>query len=143
MESQNRNVWIIVAVIVVVLCCCTLAFAAVAVGWFTIQPFDRMWAPSLQSERSEEAFAVGDAPSLKIDNFAGNVTVRAGERDVIRVVATKKAPRIGDLGQIEIQIDEQDGGLAIRTSNPSRFTNFVGNGNFDAARRNAERASSS
>ena len=123
MESNNRTVWIIVAVVVVVLCCCALALAAVAVGWFATQPFDWIGAPSLQSERSEEAFAVGAAPSLKIDNFAGNVTVRAGERNVIRVVATKKAPRIGDLGRIEIQIDEQNGGLTIRTSKPSGFTN--------------------
>jgi DUF4097 and DUF4098 domain-containing protein YvlB len=123
MESNNRTVWIILAVIVVVLCCCALALAAAAVGWFTTQPFDWIGATSLQSERSEEAFAVGAAPSLKIDNFAGNVTVRAGERDVIRVVATKKAPRIDDLGRIEIQIDEQNGGLIIRTSRRSGFAN--------------------
>ncbi|MGD9048743.1 MAG: hypothetical protein PVF77_11880 [Anaerolineae bacterium] len=123
MESNNRTVWIIVAVIVVVLCCCALAVAVAAVGWFAAQPLDWAGVTSLQSERSEEAFVVGETPSLKIDNFAGNVTVRAGERDVIRVVATKKAPHIGDLGRIEIQIDEQDGGLAIRTSKPSGFTN--------------------
>jgi hypothetical protein len=100
-----------------------LAIAAAAVGWFTIQPLDWSGSTSLQSERSEEAFVVGDAPSLKIDNFAGNVTVHAGERGVIRVVATKKAPRVGDLGRIEIQTDEQNGGLQITTSRPSGFMN--------------------
>ncbi len=125
MESQNRNVWIIVAVIVVGLCCCALAIAAAAVGWFTIQPLYRTETTSLQSERSEGAFVVGETPSLKIDNFAGNMTVRAGERGVIRVVATKKAPRMGDLGRIEIQIDEQNGGLQIRTSRPSGSMNAV------------------
>jgi len=123
MESQNRNVWILVAVIVVGLCCCALAIAAAAVGWFTIQPLDWTGATSLRSERSEEAFVVGETPSLKIDNFAGNVTVRTGERGVIRVVATKKAPRVGDLGRIEIQTDEQNGDLQIRTSRPSGFMN--------------------
>ena len=123
MESKNRTVWIIVAVIVVVLCCCALAVAAAVVGLFATQPLDWRGATSLQRERSEEAFVVGDAPSLEIDNFAGNVTVRAGERGVIRVVATKKAPRIGDLDRIEIKIDEQNGGLTIRTNKPSGFTN--------------------
>lgn len=123
MESKNRTVWIIVAVIVVGLCCCGLAVAVAAVSWFATQPLDWVGVTSLQSERSEEAFVVGDAPSLKIDNFAGNVTVRAGERGVIRVVATKKAPRVGDLDRIELQIDEQNGGLTIRTRKPSGFTN--------------------
>jgi hypothetical protein len=125
MESKNRNVWIIVAVIVVVLCCCALALAAAVAGLFATQPFGWTGATSLQIERSEEAFAVGDAPSLKIDNFAGNVTVRAGERGTIRVIATKKAPRIGDLDRIGIQTDEQDSGLTIRTNKPSGFTNAV------------------
>jgi hypothetical protein len=123
MESKNRNVWIILAVIVVVLCCCALAVAAAAVGWFTTQPLDWTGATSLQSERSEEAFVVGDAPSLKIDNFAGNVIVRTGQSGLIRVAATKKARRKDDLDRIEVEVSERDGGLVIKTDKPSSLDN--------------------
>jgi DUF4097 and DUF4098 domain-containing protein YvlB len=122
MESKNRNVWIIVAVIVVVLCCGVLAVAA-AVAWFTTQPLDWTWSTTLQSERSEEAFAVGDAPSLEIDNFAGNVTIRIGESGTIRVAATRKARSQNDLDRIEVEVSERDGGLVIRTERPSTFGN--------------------
>jgi len=123
MESKNRNVWIIVAVIVVVLCCCALAVAAAAVAWFTTQPLDWTWPTSLESQQSVEAFAVGDAPSLEIDNFAGNLTVRTGESGTIRVVATRKARSRADLDRIEVDVSERDGGLVIRTDKPSAFTN--------------------
>jgi hypothetical protein len=126
MESKNRNVWIILAVIVVVLCCCVLAVAA-AVGWFTTQPFgwfatqplDWTGPTSLQSERSEESFAVGETPSLKIDSFAGNVIVRTGQSGLISVAATKNARSKNDLDRIEVQVSERDGGLVITTEKPS------------------------
>ena len=123
MESKNRNVWIIVAVIVVVLCCCALAVVAAAVALFTTQPFDWTWSTSFQSERSEEAFAVGDAPSLTIDNFAGNVSVRSGQSGVIRVATTRKARTRGDLDRIEVAVSERDGGLVVKTDKPSSVYN--------------------
>jgi DUF4097 and DUF4098 domain-containing protein YvlB len=123
MESRNRNVWIIVAVIVVVLCCGVLAAAAGAVAWFTSQPLDWTWSTSLESQQSVEAFAVGDAPSLEIENFAGNVTIRTGESGTIRVVATRKARSRADLDRIEVDVSERDGGLVIRTDRPSAFSN--------------------
>jgi hypothetical protein len=122
-ESKNRNVWIIVAVIVVVLCCCALAVAAIAVAWFTTQPVGWTWSGSVQSLRSEEAFPVGDAPSLQIDNFAGNVTVRSGESGVIRVTATRKAQSKADLDRIQVGVSEGEGGLVIKTEKPSAFSN--------------------
>ncbi len=123
MESSNRNVWIVVAVIAVVACICVVAAALAAVGWFASRPFVWGEVTSYEGERIEQAYQVGDAPSLEIDNFAGNVTVRAGESGVIRVVATKKVTRRSDLARIEVQIDERDGGLAIRTRRPSGFRN--------------------
>lgn len=123
MESKNRNVWIIVAVIVVAVCCVALAVAVAAVAWFTTQPFDWTGVTSQQSERSEEVFAVGDAPSLQIDNFAGNVTVRTGQSGVIRVASTRKARSRGDLDRIEVAVSERDGGLVIRTDKPSGVYN--------------------
>jgi hypothetical protein len=138
MESKNRNVWIIVAVIVVVVCCCAALVAAAGivittagVGWFTTQPSgwfagqppDWPGVTSLQSERSEESFVAGDAPSLEIDSFAGNVTVRAGEAGTIGVAATKKARSQDDLDRIEVQVSELDGGLVIKTVKPSSLYN--------------------
>jgi hypothetical protein len=123
MESKNRNVWIIVAVIVVALCCCALAVAAAGAAWFTTQPLDWPGATSLQSERSEEAFPVGDAPSLKIDNFAGNVVVRTGQSGLIRVAATRQARSRNDLDRIEVKVSERDGGLVIKTEKPPRVSN--------------------
>jgi hypothetical protein len=127
MESKNRNMWIILAVIAVVLCCCALAVAAAGVGWLTTQPFgwftsqppDWTGPTSLHSERSEEAYAAGDAPSLKIDNFAGNVIVRTGQSGAIRVAATRKAQSKDDLDRIEVEVSERDGGLVIKTEKPS------------------------
>lgn len=122
MESKNRNVWIIVAVIVVVLCCCALAVAAVAVGLFATQPSSWTWSGSLQSLRSEEVFPVGDAPSLQIDSFAGNVIVRSGQSGFIRVVATRQAQSRDDLDRIQVKVSEGEGGLVIKTEKPSAFS---------------------
>jgi len=123
METKKRNVWIILAVIVVVLCCCALAFAGAGVGWFTTQAPDWAGSTSLQRERSEETYAVGDAPNLRIDNFAGNVIVRTGQSDAIRVAVTKKALRQDDLSRIEVDVSEQGGGLVIKTRAPSSLRN--------------------
>ncbi|MFC2046034.1 DUF4097 domain-containing protein, partial [Chloroflexota bacterium] len=84
-------------------------------GWFSSQPPDWSGVTSLQTERSEEAFAVSDAPSLKIDNFAGNVIVRSGENGAIQVAATRKAQSMDDLDRIQVKVSEQDGGLVIKT----------------------------
>jgi DUF4097 and DUF4098 domain-containing protein YvlB len=127
MESKNRNVWIIVAVIVVVLCCCVLAVAAAAVGLFATWPLDWTGVTSLQSERSEQTFAVGETPSLKIDSFAGNVIVRTGQSSVIRVAATKNARSKDDLDRIEVGVSERDGGLVIKTTKPSSLNNAAVN----------------
>ena len=140
MESKNRNVWIILAVIVVVVCCCAALVAAAGivattagVGWFTAQPSgwfagqppDWPGVTSLQSERIEESFTVGDAPSLRIDSFAGNVTVRTGQSGVIGVAATKRAGSQGDLDRIEVRVSELDGGLVVKTEKPQSLINAV------------------
>jgi hypothetical protein len=122
MESNNRTVWIIVAVIVVALCCCALVVAAAAAGWFVSQPFGWSASTSLQGERSEESFAVGGAPKLKIDNFAGNVTVRTGPSGLVRVAATRRARNRADLDRIEVDVSERDGGLVIKTEKPSTLS---------------------
>ncbi len=119
MESKNRNVWIVVILVLVIACCCVLALAAGAIGWLAteyagpwIEPFD---LGALDRERVEETFEIGDAPSLEITNFAGSVTIRSGEGDVARVVATKKASSRSRLDRIEVDMSAREGRLVIKT----------------------------
>jgi hypothetical protein len=76
-----------------------------------------------ESEVEEASFAVGDTPTLVVDNFAGDVTVRAGESGTIRVVATKWAGREKDLDRIEVRMDERDGEVEVITDPPSGWKN--------------------
>jgi hypothetical protein len=120
MKSRNRNVAIIVALVVVLACCCALAVAVAGVSIaLGLQPFwEERSEPfdlgALYREPVEQTFEVGEAPTLEITNFAGSVTVRAGESDVIRVKATKKASTASRLGQIEVEMAEQGGRVVIR-----------------------------
>jgi hypothetical protein len=75
------------------------------------------------SEVEEQSLTVGDAPVLTIENFAGDVTIRAGERGTLQVVATKCAGRQKDLGRIKVEIIAQDGGVEIKTDRPSGLRN--------------------
>jgi DUF4097 and DUF4098 domain-containing protein YvlB len=75
----------------------------------------------------ERTFEVGPAPDLRVDTFAGAVTVRAGSGGEIRVVATKRAPRTSDPERIEIQMVEQGNGLVVRAQNPRRLSNAAVN----------------
>ena len=116
MENKNRNAWIIAAVALVIACFCMLAIlVAVAAGWLVAAPIRLQGVPGSQQERIEQVFEAGAAPSLTVDNFAGSVTVRAGEAGVIRVIATKKAPLGTGLEQIDITMTPQDDGLVIKT----------------------------
>ncbi len=119
MESKNRNVWIVVIVVLVIACCCMVAIVAGLAGWITTryaepwtEPFD---LGALDRERVEETFDVGDAPSLEITNFAGSVTIRPNEGDLVRVVATKRASSQSRLDRIEVDMSAGDGRLVIKT----------------------------
>jgi DUF4097 and DUF4098 domain-containing protein YvlB len=75
-----------------------------------------------QQQRIEERFAVGESPMLEIDNFAGDVTVRAGGRGEIHVEATKRGAPTMNLGRIQVEITEREGGVAIRTKRANAFS---------------------
>jgi DUF4097 and DUF4098 domain-containing protein YvlB len=122
MESKNRNVGIIVAVVLIIMCCCALAAAVGAVAWFTTSP---EWSRQIGfgHERMEQTFEVSSAPNLQIDNFAGSVTIRAGTRNEIHVVAIKQASGLGNLDRIKVEMDEQGDGLAIKTRKSSPLNN--------------------
>lgn len=117
MESKNRNVWIVVVMLLLVACCCFLAATGAAVAWFAnqVDGWDQFDLGGLGRERVERTFQVGDAPALEINNFAGSITVRAGESNTVQVVATKKAPSASRLERIEIDMSDQGGRLVIQT----------------------------
>lgn len=123
MESNNRNVWIVIAAILIVMCCCALVCAVAAAGWFTTSSSVSFGQTSLGHERIEQTFDVGSAPNLKIDNFAGSVTVHAGERGEIHVVAVKRASGFGSLDRIKVEMSEREGGVVIRTHKSSPLSN--------------------
>lgn len=120
MEKKNRNLWIGIAVLVVVLCCC--AAATVAAVWVAVR-VDRgltdvhFFEFDTDSQAQvEQSFAVGEKPYLDLGNFAGKVTVRAGEDNVIRVVAVKKALSESALGRISVTMNQEGDGVVVRTT---------------------------
>lgn len=122
-ESRNRTVWIIVAFIALVLCCCLAAAAAAVGGWVLSVPVSWTGSSMVEGDRIDQTFEVGTAPTLQIDNFAGSVTVEAGERGEIRVVAIKRASSASKLDRISVEITQQANGVAIRTRKPAGLNN--------------------
>jgi hypothetical protein len=124
MERNNRTLWIIVAIAALVMLCCCAAVAAAAVGgWFVTWPVAQRVSIGEVQEGTLQRFEVGEAPSLQVDNFAGSLTIRAGESGEIQVTANKKASSRQDLDRIQIDIDRSDGGLVIKTRKPATFSN--------------------
>lgn len=125
MESSNRNVWIFVVAILALACCCSLVVAAAATSWFAARasdlgPFD---LGGLYCEPTEETFEVSDAPTLDITNFAGSITVRPGESDVLHVVAVRKVSTRGKLDRIDVQMTEVDDRVVIRAKKLNNLSN--------------------
>jgi DUF4097 and DUF4098 domain-containing protein YvlB len=69
-------------------------------------------------KRSWQRYEVGEAPALTIDNFSGSIVVSPGEGGYIEVTAVKQARRKSDLDRIDIDINRNGDGLAIRTRKP-------------------------
>jgi hypothetical protein len=125
MESRNRNIWIIVVVVAVVLCCCA-ALVALAVAWAvgTLPVSVDSTGPSASvTETLRETFTADEAGYLKVDSFAGSITVRGGTGDELQVAATRRARRLGDLDRIRVEITPRDGGFAVEASNPRGLRN--------------------
>jgi len=119
MESNNRNLWIIVAFVLIVLCLCVVAVAVLLAGTLFITRTETSGVAIVAGQaRTEQTFDVGAAPNLRIDNFAGSVTVRAGDPGQIRVATTRRAVRAADLARIQVAISERDGGLVVETTKP-------------------------
>jgi hypothetical protein len=124
MESRNRTIWIAVVVAVVVLCGCVVLVGAGAAAW--LLPFSSGWSVDqggFGGTVIERAFEVGESPSLKVDNFAGNVEIRGGGGGEIRVLATKRAGMGGDLDRIEVEMVQRGDDLLITTRKPTLLSN--------------------
>jgi len=130
MENRNRNVWIIVIVVVIALAlvaCCVLAVLAVGVGSYfgvgrhtgsispTVGPIGESGRVGTEFSRN---FEVGSAPVLVIDNFAGVINVRAGASGEIRVTGTKKGRTLGDMNQIQVDMQQSGDQVTITTRIP-------------------------
>lgn len=129
MEQKNRNVWIGIAVLIVVCCCCAVVAAAAALGWFAVrveraQTDLQIFEFGTRSRAQvEETFQVGEEPYLEIRNFAGSVSIRPGEDNVIRVVATKRASSTSALSRITVGMNEQSDRVVVQTKKPNNLSN--------------------
>jgi hypothetical protein len=117
MEPRNRNVLIAVAVVLVIGCCCMLAAGAGAAAWFGARTFDvaSLDVGGSSRQRVDKTFAVGDTPTLDVTNFAGSITVRAGEGDAVHVVAVKKVGDQHRMDRIAIEMSQRGNDVVIRT----------------------------
>ena len=129
MEKNNRNLWIILGVVVVLLCCCVVAVAALiataGAGLFTALPVVQEGGVGRVTERTEQVYPVGQAPTLVVDNFAGDVTVRTGEDGRIRAIVTKRATNSDSLQRIDPEFIQMADGLRIRISRPGGMVSNV------------------
>jgi hypothetical protein len=71
----------------------------------------------------EHSFAVGDAATVMVNNFVGQVTCRTGEAGAILVRATRRAAYRSDLDRIEVDMAVHQGDLNIVTANPEDLRN--------------------
>ena len=115
---------------VIIFCCvCLAAVAAGALGW-VITRVDRVrtdvdldifdFDPQLETQ-IDESFEVGDSPYLEVRNFAGNVTVRQGQDNIIRVVATKKASSSSALARVTVSMNKQGEGVFVSTRKSGNY----------------------
>jgi DUF4097 and DUF4098 domain-containing protein YvlB len=121
-ESGKRTLWIVVVAVAALsglaICTCALIAAAVGGGILYVTPLRQSEELIDDGKRPVNRYEVGPAPSLTIDNFAGSITVSAGESGAIEVIAHKQVGRQRDLERREVNIRPQDGGLAIETRRP-------------------------
>lgn len=117
---ENRTVWIIVAVVVIgsLLCCCAVVVGAAVAGLLAAAPVAQEVGIGRVEERTEQVFMVGASPSLEIDSFAGDITVRGGTDEEIRAVVTKRAGNSGQMERITVDVTELQDGLRIEASAP-------------------------
>lgn len=125
MEPRNRNLLIVVVIVLVVGCCCSLAAGAGAVAWFGTRTFD-WWSLDVggtSRQRVEQTFTVDDTPTLDVTNFAGSITVQAGEGNTVHVVAVKRIRDRSGMDSIAINLSQRGGDVVVRTRKSGLTTN--------------------
>jgi len=128
-EKKNRNIWIAVVVLIVVLCCFAAAVAAVAAIFIVDRveevgtDLDIFEFDTDARATVEEVFETGEAPYLDVVNFAGGITVRAGEGNTMRIVATKWATRSSALDRISVTMTEEQNQITVRTKTANNLGN--------------------
>jgi len=124
MEERNKKIWtiVIVAAVLVVLCCCLAVVGGAAIRWLVSDSDGTFWGFGVEGGEIDRTYDVGRSPELLVDSFSGSITVRAGDGNEIRVLATRHASRRSDLERIKVDIQAQEGRLAIVTSNPDQLS---------------------
>ncbi len=130
MNDSNRTLWIVLAVALVMVCGCCFALVMflapallLSVPWTSDMEMLSSLPSTRVTETTEHVFTVGNQPKLVIDSFAGGVEISPGTDDEIQVVITKSARNQNELNRIEIEIQDEDGGLSIVSSAPSSLHN--------------------
>lgn len=129
MENRNRNIWIIV-VIVVLLCCLLAALAAGVAAWIGLRAArSGVLQSGFESDRvvehQEMSFEVGAEPALLIDNFAGDIRIRAGGEGLISADVRRRAGRSENLRNITVQPTQEGDTVRIVTRRPSAVISNV------------------
>lgn len=119
MEPRNRNVVLVVVALVVLLCLCLAALVILVLGNFYISDVRTSGPGATVGSEENRTFAVEPSASLVVDNFAGNVTVRAGDEGQIQVHAVRRAATSASRNRIQIRFEERAEGLRIRTVRPA------------------------
>jgi hypothetical protein len=127
MESKSNNRWIVIVIALVIVFCCAavlvLAAAAFFVGWPVPWPDNWTSLGSVEGPPESRTFEVDSSPELRVDNFAGSVTIRSGDGGELTVVATKHARRTSHLDQIEVRMTERGDAVVIETQKPRGLSN--------------------
>jgi hypothetical protein len=123
MEARNRRVIIIIVALVVLLCLCLATAAVLTLGSFFISDVRRTTSEVATSTEENRVFTVAPGAALRVDNFAGNVTVRAADEGHILVVAVRRAPTGASSDRIQVLYQETAEGLEVRTVRPTGLLN--------------------
>jgi len=100
-------------------CLCLVVGAVFALGCSeeetTVSPTPRY------SESGADTFQVGGSVSLRVDHFAGGVTINTGAANGVRVDYTKWASHVSDLAEINIAASQVGDSITVVASNPSNL----------------------
>jgi hypothetical protein len=118
MEPRNRNVAIIVVAVVVLVCLCLATAAALLLSSIFIADVRTLGPVVGTGAEENRTFAVEPGAGLRVDNFAGNVRVRAADEGHIMLVAVRRAASSATRERIQVQYRETGAGLEIRTARP-------------------------